>query len=1662
VESQGIDDDESDASDVSRDIETSQSLDDEQEERGNYCIPGADDLSRQGSESHDSYDDAKSDAEQGHKRGIAIEEELDQAEFEEPFKTRESDSEQEDNESQEWQEEDVDGSETSEGKSEGGADRHLRAKRNSNIQDAGDSSRQGSEGSESKRSDGDNKSKEQFTGGVIIGNDFDQAKFEKPFEASESGSEEEVDEAESHDDSQGADFDESQASEERSADYESQSYDDDSESLMGQLTGNVVEDKDFDEDEFEEPFEASMSGSEEEGNEANSHAHSQADFDNSQASEERSAEHARQRLEAKRNGKREVYDSPGANHVLRSSHRIGSHVNTAAERDDGTKLSLKEEFGEAEFGKVGANESGSEQEDNLSQAEDLGESDASEDQSVEEDDIGESEGSEDESALQRAVAKRNGSVAAYQIPRTDDISGYGNEGNESHRSEDDKENQNELDGGIAPDEGEVDEDEDDDEFDEAFEGHESGREQEDDESRAESQGDDDDESEDDDEQSIDDTERSPYTTRGATEAYPIPSSDDVSHDGSEQSDSEGTEEQNEREKAPNCDAALEEDFDEDNFEEAFEACESDSERDDDESLEDDVEESVAEDDPITDEHADRHVRRDESREAYDIPDVDDISRQHSESSALQDYDKESGDERQPDVRVGIALDKEFAADEEDIEEPLGVLGEQDDNMSQSESQSDDFEGGDSSDDLSNLDHHRRSERNEAIGFEGNEDESSTAGSSNQGTKHSNYEMQHDISCPDEENESDDGSYKSQQESPDEDIDETKADQNDAPYGARPDSSVVRGGEYQSSNDKDDPDFESEAEESQIDESSDNKETDSEPDDNEQEESNTASLSAGRGLHYDHNDGDSHSQGASDEEPSDSSYVSHDKLAQCQSRNVTSAQLEWIDTEEDEENVHVVTDHEMEEGTDDEDASEQSNEGREFYPKTTAKALDASDEVEFHEGFDSSDRSFGDEDLFPQDNGDGFTSLKSFATGNTKVDDVDNAFDGFGDHDDKDDLKFAEVETKTAGFMPNEQKKGDRSLWIASVWGIVDQEDEGDDNETLESRSPVTAESSSPMKVEEKTDANRTTWLASVMGVDDDKDEEGGGTGVFPKTEAISSSQTLQGRQANMPVTMISDTTRPVELLDLKPPSESEGIELPVTSASRATEEENENDSLDSFDQHDATTFDAPTQVSEPENSSRAEDAENEDDSLGSFDQHVATFEAPTHITESEEDSIVFETNNHGMTPKALPQSRHSQLDRIESNPSLEGGESFYDEDREEEEDDEADADEEDGDEESLDDDDDDEEASFEESSYESQGFHIMETVPEGTEEDATTFNESGDNLSISASERTRSEHIASFMILEGLLEDDDGEASASRSSYDEHEPKETEEIGENDDDREESEGTSYQSQEDDEEEDEEESEEFEETSDQEENEEDDHYGSFNGSHDYLEPVLEQSDEDEDEEEDSENGSRETMQGTSSEVDEEMEEVSDEERSEEQVSVRGSEQGTVDESAEEGTESEDDGSDGNEEPEEEYEDEEDGEEGESMGEQRNLGSRHVEEDDEEEGDYDDGEESDDLEESEEEEGSAEEEESEEPEESEEREEDEDEEGEEEEDDDEEDDEEDDEDDDTVAMEEAMAAMTDPEVMAEMAKIMMDDPEFQAQLAALDPSYVNALAEMMKDA
>lgn len=52
---------------------------------------------------------------------------------------------------------------------------------------------------------------------------------------------------------------------------------------------------------------------------------------------------------------------------------------------------------------------------------------------------------------------------------------------------------------------------------------------------------------------------------------------------------------------------------------------------------------------------------------------------------------------------------------------------------------------------------------------------------------------------------------------------------------------------------------------------------------------------------------------------------------------------------------------------------------------------------------------------------------------------------------------------------------------------------------------------------------------------------------------------------------------------------------------------------------------------------------------------------------------------------------------------------------------------------------------------------------------------------------------------------------------------------------------------------------------------------------------------------------------------------------------------------------------------------------------------------------------------------------------------------------------------AAMEEAMNAMNNPEVMADMAK-MMSDPEFKAQLARMtkDPSfqnYVNAVSAQM---
>jgi hypothetical protein len=53
----------------------------------------------------------------------------------------------------------------------------------------------------------------------------------------------------------------------------------------------------------------------------------------------------------------------------------------------------------------------------------------------------------------------------------------------------------------------------------------------------------------------------------------------------------------------------------------------------------------------------------------------------------------------------------------------------------------------------------------------------------------------------------------------------------------------------------------------------------------------------------------------------------------------------------------------------------------------------------------------------------------------------------------------------------------------------------------------------------------------------------------------------------------------------------------------------------------------------------------------------------------------------------------------------------------------------------------------------------------------------------------------------------------------------------------------------------------------------------------------------------------------------------------------------------------------------------------------------------------------------------------------------------------------------AMEEAMASMQDPNVMAEMTR-MMKDPSFQAQLAAMtkDPSfqnYMKAMEDMMQD-
>uniref|UniRef100_A0A7S1E1X1 STI1 domain-containing protein n=1 Tax=Thalassionema nitzschioides TaxID=33649 RepID=A0A7S1E1X1_9STRA len=54
---------------------------------------------------------------------------------------------------------------------------------------------------------------------------------------------------------------------------------------------------------------------------------------------------------------------------------------------------------------------------------------------------------------------------------------------------------------------------------------------------------------------------------------------------------------------------------------------------------------------------------------------------------------------------------------------------------------------------------------------------------------------------------------------------------------------------------------------------------------------------------------------------------------------------------------------------------------------------------------------------------------------------------------------------------------------------------------------------------------------------------------------------------------------------------------------------------------------------------------------------------------------------------------------------------------------------------------------------------------------------------------------------------------------------------------------------------------------------------------------------------------------------------------------------------------------------------------------------------------------------------------------------------------------------AAMEEAMSAMGNPEVMQDMAK-MMNDPQFKAQLAKMtkDPSfqnYVSAMQDMMKD-
>lgn len=53
---------------------------------------------------------------------------------------------------------------------------------------------------------------------------------------------------------------------------------------------------------------------------------------------------------------------------------------------------------------------------------------------------------------------------------------------------------------------------------------------------------------------------------------------------------------------------------------------------------------------------------------------------------------------------------------------------------------------------------------------------------------------------------------------------------------------------------------------------------------------------------------------------------------------------------------------------------------------------------------------------------------------------------------------------------------------------------------------------------------------------------------------------------------------------------------------------------------------------------------------------------------------------------------------------------------------------------------------------------------------------------------------------------------------------------------------------------------------------------------------------------------------------------------------------------------------------------------------------------------------------------------------------------------------------AAMEQAMADMANPEVMAEMAK-MLKDPQFQAQLAAMtkDPSfknYVSAVSSLLK--